>query len=97
MFAKLIKLSFLESNSLNVKILSRGTAWLDAGQPKQLLEAANFVKIVEERQGLKIACPEEIAFRMGFICPDQLRKQIKNMPKSSYRDYLKELIARETN
>jgi len=88
---------YLESNSLNVKILSRGTAWLDAGQPKQLLEAANFVKIVEERQGLKIACPEEIAFRMGFICPDQLRKQIKNMPKSSYRDYLKELIARETN
>lgn len=88
---------YLESNSLNVKILSRGTAWLDAGQPKQLLEAANFVKIVEERQGLKIACPEEIAFRMGFIGPDQLRKQIKNMPKSSYREYLKELIARETN
>lgn len=91
-----VNLKYLANDSLSVKILSRGTAWLDAGQPKHLLEAANFVKIVEERQGLKIACPEEIAFRMGFIDADHLRRQIRRMPKSSYRKYLKEFITRET-
>ena len=91
-----VNLKYLANDSLSVKILSRGTAWLDAGQPKHLLEAANFVKIVEERQGLKIACPEEIAFRMGFIDADHLRRQIRRMPNSSYRKYLKEFITRET-
>ena len=91
-----VNLEYLANDALSVKILSRGTAWLDAGQPKHLLEAANFVKIVEERQGLKIACPEEIAFRMGFIGAEHLLKQIRGMPRSSYRDYLKEFISRET-
>ena len=78
-------------------MLGRGGTWLDTGNIRDFYDASNYISAIENRQGLKIACPEEIAFRMGFICPDQLRKQIRTMPKSSYRDYLKELIARETN
>ncbi len=90
-----VNLKYLESNSLDLKIFSRGTAWLDTGKPEHLLEAASFVKIIEERQGLKIACPEEIAYRLGYIEEDQLRKLIRRLPHSSYRDYLREFIARE--
>ena len=64
---------YLKQQQLRVELFSRGTAWLDTGQPEHLLDAANFVRIVEERQGLKIASPEESAFRMGFIDAAQLR------------------------
>ena len=86
---------YLENKSLELKILSRGTAWLDTGHAGHLLEAANFVKIIEERQGLKIACPEEIAFRMGYIDLLRLRSQVEKLPQSTYKEYLKQFIARE--
>ncbi|HIL85148.1 MAG TPA: glucose-1-phosphate thymidylyltransferase, partial [Pseudomonadales bacterium] len=67
-----LNMVYLERGDLDVQIFSRGTAWLDTGQHSHLLDAANFVRIVEERQGLKIACPEEIAYKMGFISADEL-------------------------
>lgn len=79
---------YLEEEGLSVQVFSRGTAWLDTGQQDNLLEAGNFVRIVEERQGLKIACPEEIAFRMGFIDKNQLKSLAKPLLKSGYGEYL---------
>jgi glucose-1-phosphate thymidylyltransferase len=83
---------YLESGTLNVQILGRGTAWLDTGTHASLLDAANFIKVVEERQGLKIACPEEIAFRMGYISSEQLEKIAQPLRKSGYGDYLMRLL-----
>lgn len=79
---------YLEDGSLRVDLLSRGTAWLDTGQQAALLEAGNFVRIIEERQGLKIACPEEIAYAMGFITRDELLALAEPLQKSGYGDYL---------
>lgn len=79
---------YLERGKLEVELLSRGTAWLDTGQQDALLEAANFVRIVEERQGLKIACPEEIAFRMGYIDKEALESLAVPLLKSGYGEYL---------
>ncbi|MCY4533308.1 MAG: glucose-1-phosphate thymidylyltransferase RfbA [Gammaproteobacteria bacterium] len=83
---------YLQQEQLRVELFSRGTAWLDTGQPEHLLDAANFVRIVEERQGLKIATPEESAYRMGFIDGAQLRKLAKPLTKSSYGQYLLEIL-----
>lgn len=79
---------YLEAGKLNVVKMSRGTAWLDTGSFETLLQASNFVQTIEQRQGLKIACPEEIAFRMGFIEAHQLEKLALPLKNSGYGEYL---------
>ncbi|MDG2140274.1 MAG: glucose-1-phosphate thymidylyltransferase RfbA [Gammaproteobacteria bacterium] len=79
---------YLEKNSLNVELFDRGTAWLDTGTIQSLLDAATFIRVLEERQGLKIGCPEEIAFREQFIDSDQLRILAEKLKKSGYGQYL---------
>ena len=82
---------YLEAGKLHVEILGRGTAWLDTGTHDSLLDAAQFVEVIQNRQGLKIACLEEIAFRQGWIDRAQLDGQIKFLGKSTYCEYLKKL------
>jgi glucose-1-phosphate thymidylyltransferase len=83
---------YLERGLLKVGLLSRGTAWLDTGTFSSLLQASLFVQVIEERQGLKIGCIEEVAFRMGFINEEQLEKLAKPLLKSGYGNYLLSLI-----
>ena len=83
---------FIKSNNIEFIKLNRGFAWMDAGNSKSLLEAANFVQTVEERQGLKISCPEEIAFRMNFIDKKQLENLIDKIEHLEYSNYLKKII-----
>lgn len=83
-----INLEYLRRNELLVEKLGRGIAWLDTGTHKSLLEASNFIETIESRQGLKIACLEEIALRRGFITTLQMQEVIDQTPKSSYREYL---------
>jgi glucose-1-phosphate thymidylyltransferase len=83
-----LNLLYLKEKQLHVKLLSRGMAWLDAGTQASLLEAGNYIATVEHRQGLKIACLEEVALRMGFINQSQLSATIDRLPKGEYRDYL---------
>jgi glucose-1-phosphate thymidylyltransferase len=83
--------SYLGRGQLRVESFSRGFAWLDTGTPDSLLQAANFVQAIEQRQGLKISCPEEIAYRMGFIGADELRS-LATSYKNDYGDYLKTLV-----
>ena len=84
---------YLNRGHLNVEMLGRGTAWLDTGTPDSLLDAANFIAAIEKRQGLKIACIEEIACRMGFINNEQFQDLIDALPPSTYRDYLEYLFS----
>ena len=86
---------YLERGQLNVQPLGRGVAWLDAGTHENLLQAANFVQTVEERQGLMIGCPEEVAYRVGFISREQLRSLGMNLKHNSYGDYLLQLADEE--
>ncbi len=83
---------YLEQNELQVELLGRGSAWLDTGTHDSLLDAANFIKVVEERQGLKIACPEEIAYYQEWISVEQLKRRVATLGKSSYSDYLLGLL-----
>ncbi|HWQ04866.1 MAG TPA: glucose-1-phosphate thymidylyltransferase RfbA [Longilinea sp.] len=83
---------YMEKGELRVQVLSRGVAWLDAGTHESLTQAANFVQAVEERQGLMISCPEEIAFRMGFIDKAQLAEQAKRYAMNGYGLYLQHLL-----
>ena len=85
---------YLEMEELHVQQLGRGTAWLDAGKHEALLQAANFVQAVEERQGVMISCPEEIAYRMGYISLDELAALAKSYP-NSYGRYLTRLANKE--
>jgi glucose-1-phosphate thymidylyltransferase, short form len=87
-----INRAYLAKQCLCVKPLGRGIAWLDTGTPDSLLEAANFIRILEHRQGLKIGCPEEIAWRMGFIDSMQLESLAKPLLKSGYGHYLLSLL-----
>ncbi|SEQ32322.1 Glucose-1-phosphate thymidylyltransferase [Devosia sp. YR412] len=84
---------YLERGQLNVELMGRGYTWLDTGTPDSLLEAAEFVGILEKRQGIKIACPEEIAFRQGFIDLAQLEAAAQALGKSAYGGYLKSIAA----
>jgi glucose-1-phosphate thymidylyltransferase len=79
---------YLERGELAVEVMGRGTAWLDTGTHESLLEAAHFIETIERRQGLKIACPEEIAYRMGYIDAAQLERLAEPMKKNSYGQYL---------
>jgi len=83
---------YLERGDLHVEVMSRGTAWLDTGTHNSLLDASNFIRVVEERQGLKIACPEEVAYRMGYISAEQLLALAAPLEKSGYGLYLKNLL-----
>lgn len=82
---------YLERDRLNVQIMGRGYAWLDTGTPESLLEAAEYVRVLEKRQGFKIASPEEIAFRQGFIDASQLQRVAERLGKSEYGHYLANL------
>jgi glucose-1-phosphate thymidylyltransferase len=87
-----INRDYLRRDKLHVQLLGRGSAWLDTGTHDSLLDAANFIKLIEERQGLKISCPEEVAYRMGFIDGEQLRKLAEPLVKSGYGQYLLRLL-----
>jgi glucose-1-phosphate thymidylyltransferase len=87
--------AYLERGALHVELMGRGYAWLDTGTHASLIEAAHFVQIIEQRQGLRIACPEEIAFRLGFIGPDQLLAAAKAHDKSGYGHYLRAIYDSE--
>jgi glucose-1-phosphate thymidylyltransferase len=85
---------YLDRNELHVKLLSRGMAWLDTGTQTSLLEAGNYIATIEHRQGLKIACLEEVAYRVGFVDDAQLARLVDALPKGEYRDYLR-MVAEE--
>ena len=87
---------YLEQGSLAVEIMGRGYAWLDTGTHTSMLEASQFIETVERRQGLKISCPEEIAFRQGFIGRDELRRQADALRKNDYGAYLMRLLDEQT-
>jgi len=90
-----VNIQYLDASKLQVEILSRGTAWLDTGQHEHLLDAASFVRIVEQRQGLKIACPEEVAYQMGYINASELQQLAKPLIKSGYGQYLLKVIEQD--
>lgn len=83
---------YLLQNQLNVKVMGRGHAWLDTGTHESLLEASLFIQTIENRQGLKVACPEEIAYRMGYITADALLKQAEIYKKNGYGQYLMQIV-----
>ncbi len=83
---------YLKQGKLKVEKIGRGIAWLDTGTPEALLQAANFFGVIEQRQGLKVGCVEEIAYRMKFISKTEFEELIKSIPKSSYRNYLERVM-----
>jgi glucose-1-phosphate thymidylyltransferase len=87
---------YLEQGTLNVELLGRGTAWLDTGTHESLLQAATFIETIEQRQGMKVCCPEEIAYRMGYISIEAIAALVDNFGKSSYGDYLRQLVVEES-
>jgi glucose-1-phosphate thymidylyltransferase len=86
---------YLKRGELNVEVMGRGTAWLDTGTHESLLEASYFIQTIEKRQGFKIACPEEIAYRMHFINDSALDKLADKYIKNSYGQYLKQILTEQ--
>lgn len=86
---------YLKLNELNVQIMGRGTAWLDTGTHDTLLKASQFIETIEKRQGLKVNCPEEVAYRMGFITEKDLRYLAEPLRKSGYGDYLLNILKQQ--
>jgi len=84
--------AYLNKKDLKVEIMGRGIAWLDTGTPESLLEASTFIHAIEKRQGMKIACLEEIAFIMKYITEEELHNHIQKLPKSSYREYCEKIL-----
>jgi len=83
---------YLKRGNLRIELLGRGFAWLDTGTHESLLEACNFIETIEKRQGLKVACIEEVAYRMGYISEDQVRRLAEPLQKSGYGQYLIQMI-----
>ena len=88
-----VNAEYLRRGQLRMELLGRGMAWLDTGTHESLSQASNFIEMVEARQGLKVACPEEIAFRMGYIDAEQVRRLARPMEKTGYGQYLLQLLA----
>ncbi len=84
--------AYLKRGDLRVEILGRGFAWLDTGTPESLLEACTFMETIEKRQGLKVACIEEIAYRMGYISAEQVRRLAEPLSKNGYGPYLLQVL-----
>jgi glucose-1-phosphate thymidylyltransferase len=87
-----LNMRYLKLGDLHVEVLGRGTAWLDTGTHESLLQAGLFIQTIEQRQGLKIACPEEIAFRLRYISPAQLESLAQALSKTSYGEYLRQIL-----
>jgi len=87
---------YMEMGELSVEKIGRGVAWLDTGTPEALLAASNFFGVIEDRQGLKVACIEEVAYYKGFIDKDQFNASINSIPKSLYRDYLEKILIEDS-
>lgn len=83
---------YLEQGNLSVAMMGRGYAWLDTGTHESLIEASNFIQTIETRQGLKVACPEEIAYRKGFIKAEQVRALATQLEKNAYGQYLLKIL-----
>jgi glucose-1-phosphate thymidylyltransferase len=86
---------YMARGELHVQVLGRGTAWLDTGTPEALLQASTFIQAIEERQGLKVACPEEVAFRMGFVEADHVLAMTQSLGQSPYAAYLRQMVEEE--
>jgi glucose-1-phosphate thymidylyltransferase len=87
-----VNLEYLKQGNLKVELLGRGYAWLDTGTPDSLMDASNYIATIERRQGLKIGCIEEVAYRMGYIDQGQLKKIINQSPENDYKKYLKFIL-----
>jgi glucose-1-phosphate thymidylyltransferase len=87
--------TYLGTGDLQVEVLGRGMAWLDTGTQEALLQASNFIQAIEQRQGLKVACPEEVAFKMGFISAEDVLRLARAMKKTEYGEYLERMIEDE--
>ena len=90
-----VNLAYLRKGNLKVELLGRGYAWLDTGTPDSLIDASNYIATIERRQGLKIGCIEEVAFRMGYIDKNQFQEVINRLPKNDYREYLEMILKEE--
>ena len=86
---------YLAAGELQVEVLGRGMAWLDTGTQEALLQASNFIQAIEQRQGLKVACPEEVAYKMGFITAEDVLRQARAMKRTEYGEYLARMIEDE--
>lgn len=80
--------AYLDFDRLTVSVLPRGTVWLDSGTPDSLEDASSYVRVLENRQGLKICCPEEVAYRQGYITKEKFAENLSKMPSSAYKSYL---------
>ena len=87
-----VNIEYLKRNQLDIKVIGRGIAWLDTGTPQALLDVSSFIGAIEKRQGLKVACIEEVAYMMNYITNEELENIIKNIPSSDYKTYLESIM-----